>query len=109
MADAAQAIFAMMSYSSGIRTEKRARPANDIASTLLAAEVDGEKLNDIEFDMFFMLLINAGGDTTRNLVSGGMLELIFHPEERARLQADLALLPGAIEEMLRWTTPVVHF
>ena len=109
LADGAKAIFEMMSYSNGIRTEKRARPANDIASTLLAAEVDGEKLTDLEFDMFFMLLINAGGDTTRNLVAGGMHELTFHPEQRARLQADLTLLPAAIEEMLRWTTPVVHF
>jgi cytochrome P450 len=109
LADGAKAIFEMMSYSNGIRTEKRARPANDIASTLLAAEVDGEKLTDLEFDMFFLLLINAGGDTTRNLVAGGVHELIFHPEQRARLQADLTLLPAAIEEMLRWTTPVVHF
>ena len=69
-------------------TPKRARPGDDIASALLAAEVDGEQLSDIEFDMFFMLLINAGGDTTRNLVAGGMLELIEHPEQRARLAAD---------------------
>lgn len=59
--------------------------------------------------MFFMLLINAGGDTTRNLVAGGMLALIEHPEERRRLAADPALLPSAIEEMLRFTSPVVHF
>ena len=109
MADGAKAIFEMMSYSNGIRTEKRARPANDIASALLAAEVDGEKLSDLEFDMFFLLLINAGGDTTRNLVAGGMLELIANPDERRKLTADLTLLPGAIEEMLRWTTPVIHF
>jgi len=109
MADGARAIFEMMSYSNGIRSEKRTRPADDIATTLLAAEVDGEKLTDLEFDMFFMLLINAGGDTTRNLVAGGMLELIHHPEERRKLAADPSLLPGAIEEMLRWVTPVIHF
>ena len=56
-----------------------------------------------------MLLINAGGDTTRNLVAGGMLALVEHPEQWARLRADLGLLPTAIEEMLRWVTPVVHF
>jgi cytochrome P450 len=109
MADGARAIFEMMSYSNGIRTEKRARPANDIVSTLLAADVDGEKLNDLEFDMFFLLLINAGGDTTRNLVAGGTLELLAHPEQLAKLRTDPTLLPSAIEEMLRWTTPVVHF
>ena len=56
-----------------------------------------------------MLLINAGGDTTRNLVAGGMLALIEHPEQWARLRAEPGLLPSAIEEMLRWVTPVVHF
>jgi cytochrome P450 len=108
-ADAAAAIMDMMSYSHALREAKRARPGSDIASALLAAEVDGERLSDVEFDMFFMLLINAGGDTTRNLVAGGMLALLEHPEQYARLRADLGLLPSAIEEMLRWVTPVVHF
>jgi cytochrome P450 len=109
LADGQRAIFEMLSYASGIRDEKRARPANDIASTLLAAEVEGEKLTDLEFDMFFLLLINAGGDTTRNLVAGGMLALLDHPGERRALAADPALLPSAIEEMLRFVSPVVHF
>lgn len=108
-ADGAQAIFQMLSYASGIRTAKRERPANDIASTLLAAEVDGEKLSDLEFDMFFLLLINAGGDTTRNLVAGGMLELLRRPDVLRTLRDEPRLLPGAIEEMLRFCSPVVHF
>lgn len=108
-ADAEGAIMEMMSYSHALREDKRARPGLDIASALLAAELDGERLSDVEFDMFFMLLINAGGDTTRNLVAGGMLALIEHPEQWARLRADPGLLPSAIEEMLRWVTPVVHF
>ena len=108
-ADGAKAIFEMLSYANGIRAEKRERPANDIASTLLAAEVDGEKLTDLEFDMFFLLLINAGGDTTRNLVAGGMLELLRRPDALATLRDEPRLLPGAIEEMLRFCSPVVHF
>ena len=108
-ADIEAAIMEMMSYAHAVREAKRARPGDDIASVLLEAEVDGERLSDVEFDMFFMLLINAGGDTTRNLVAGGMLALIEHPEQWARLRADLRLLPTAIEEMLRWVTPVVHF
>jgi cytochrome P450 len=108
-ADGAQAIFQMLSYANGIRAEKRERPANDIASTLLAAEVDGEQLTDLEFDMFFLLLINAGGDTTRNLVAGGMLELLRRPDVLRTLRAEPRLLPGAIEEMLRYCSPVVHF
>ena len=108
-ADVDAAIAEMMTYSNGIRAAKRAHPGSDIASALLAAEIDGEKLHDIEFDMFFMLLINAGGDTTRNLVAGGMLELIAHRNQYAQLTADRSLLPSAIEEMLRYVTPVIHF
>src|SRR5215470_7094877 len=74
-ADIEAAIREMMSYAHALREAKRAQPGDDIASVLLKAEVDGERLSDIEFDMFFMLLINAGGDTTRNLVAGGMLAL----------------------------------
>jgi cytochrome P450 len=109
MADAQAAIAEMMSYSSRLRAAKHRAPADDIASVLLAAEVDGEQLSELEFDMFFMLLINAGGDTTRNLVAGGMLALLENPAELSRLQADPSLLPSAIEEMLRYVTPVIHF
>jgi cytochrome P450 len=63
----------------------------------------------LEFNLFFMLLINAGGDTTRNLVAGGILALLEHPAERARLAADPALLPTAVEEMLRYVSPVNVF
>ena len=109
IASGTQAIFEMLSYANGIRAAKRERPANDIASTLLASEVDGEKLTDLEFDMFFLLLINAGGDTTRNLVAGGMLELLRRPDVLRSLRDEPRLLPGAIEEMLRFCSPVVHF
>ena len=61
------------------RPRKRAEPGDDIATALLHAEVDGERLTDFEFNLFFMLLLNAGGDTTRNLVAAGTLALIEHP------------------------------
>ena len=83
--------------------------ADDIATSLLHAEVDGQRLTDIEFNFFFMLLIKAGGDTTRNLVAGGMCVLMDHPEERAKLEADPSLLPTAVEEMLRYVSPVIAF
>jgi len=105
---ARDAIVEMLAYSAALRSRKRAQPGSDIASALLAAEVDGEKLGDLEFDGFFLLLINAGGDTTRNLVGGGMLALLEHPAEYARLRADRSLLPTAIEEMLRFVSPVIH-
>ncbi len=108
-ADIGLAVGEMMAYAHGLRAAKRAAPGHDIASTLLAAEVDGARLTDLEFDLFFLLLINAGGDTTRNLVAGGMLELLQRPELLARLRADSRLLPSAIEELLRVVSPVMHF
>jgi len=73
------------------------------------AEVEGSRLAPEEFNSFFLLLLVAGNETTRNLISGGLLGLIEHPEERARLAANAALLPTAVEEMLRWVTPVNLF
>jgi cytochrome P450 len=99
----------MMSYAAGLRAKKRSAPGEDIASVLLEAEIDGARLTDLEFDLFFLLLINAGGDTTRNLVASGMLALIRHPEALAAIRADRSLLPGAIEEMLRYCSPVMQF
>jgi cytochrome P450 len=107
-ASSRNAVADMLAYSAALRARKRAQPGSDIASALLAAEVDGDKLGDLEFDMFFLLLINAGGDTTRNLVGGGMVALLERPAEHARLRADRGLLPSAIEEMLRFVSPVVH-
>ncbi len=99
----------MLAYAGELRTAKRKEPADDIASVLLAAEIEGERLSDFEFDLFFLLLVNAGGDTTRNLVAGGLLALLEHRDQLAALHADRTLLPTAIEELLRWCTPVVQF
>jgi len=74
----------------------------------VTAGVDGHGLDEMDFNLFFLLLVDAGGDTTRNLVAGGMDALFKHPEERERLTFDLDLLPTAIEEMLRWTSPVIY-
>jgi cholest-4-en-3-one 26-monooxygenase len=74
-----------------------------------SAEVDGEKLSDLEIDLFFLLLSVAGNETTRNLISHGMVALLEHPDQLERVRADRALLPGAVEEMLRWASPVMHF
>lgn len=99
----------MFTYSAGVLAQKRANPGDDLASRLLAAEIDGRRLTDMEFHLFFMLLVDAGGDTTRNLVAGGMLALLERPDEYARLRAGLdALLPTAREELLRFTSPVVY-
>jgi cytochrome P450 len=99
----------MLGYAAGVFEEKRRSPADDLATVLVEAELEGDRLGDDELAWFFLLLINAGGDTTRNLVGGGMQVLFDHPDERARLQADLdGLLDPAIEELLRYVSPVVH-
>jgi cytochrome P450 len=104
------AIMEMLAYAGTVAKEKRANPADDIATTLVQAEVDGDRLTDDEFQWFFLLLVNAGGDTTRNLMAGGLQLLFDNPEQRARLAADIdGILPTAIEEMLRMTTPVIYF
>jgi cytochrome P450 len=99
----------MFQYGTELAARKRETPGDDIATSLLEAEVDGERLNDLEFNMFFLLLINAGGDTTRNLVAAGILAMMEHPDQQARLAAEPSLLPTAIEEMLRYTSPVTAF
>jgi cytochrome P450 len=104
------AVGEMLGYAQTIADLKRREPGDDIATTLVTAEVSGDRLTDSEFQWFFLLLVNAGGDTTRNLLAAGIQLLFDHPEERRRLMADIdGLLPTAIEEMLRFSTPVVNF
>ena len=105
-----QASIEMLTYAQTVAERKRREPGDDIASTLVQASVHGDRLTDAEFQWFFLLLVNAGGDTTRNLVAAGVQLLFEHPAERTRLMADMdALLPSAVEEMLRYTSPVAHF
>jgi cytochrome P450 len=103
------AVLEMLMYAAEVRNTKLKDPRDDISSALVHGVVDGEELTADEFNWFFLLLINAGGDTTRNAVGGGMLALFEHPDERRRLQSDLdRLLPTATDEILRWCSPVVY-
>jgi cholest-4-en-3-one 26-monooxygenase len=104
-----QAQVELFAYAQAMAEERRARPQHDIITTLLQSEVDGDRLTELELNLFFLLLAVAGNETTRNLTAHGMLALFDHPEERKKLQADMSLLPSAIEEMLRWGTPVMYF
>jgi cholest-4-en-3-one 26-monooxygenase len=106
--DTMNAFVEMFAYANDLAAHKRANPSDDIVSVLLQAEVEGERLTDLEFDVFFELLAVAGNETTRNLISHGMLALIENPEQRAKLLADRSLLPGAVEEMLRYASPVMY-
>ncbi|MBV9989812.1 MAG: cytochrome P450 [Alphaproteobacteria bacterium] len=105
----AMAVFKMFEYGRKVIDEKRARPGEDLATRLLQAEVDGKRLEDIEFLLFFLLLVDAGGDTTRNLLSSGLIALLSNPDQLAWLMADLpGRVASAREELLRYTTPVVY-
>jgi cholest-4-en-3-one 26-monooxygenase len=106
--DATGAAMELFRYANDLAAEKRAHPGDDIVSTLLAAEVDGERLTDLEFDLFFELLAVAGNETTRNLISHGMLALAENPDQRDLLLGDPSLLPGAVDEMLRYASPVMY-
>jgi cholest-4-en-3-one 26-monooxygenase len=105
----AQAMTEMFMYADGLASEREAEPRDDLMSVLLEAEVDGEKLTKFQIEVFFMLLQNAGSETTRNLITTGTLALLQHPEQLAWLRENLDQLPVAIEELLRYVTPVIHF
>ncbi|MCJ7672115.1 MAG: cytochrome P450, partial [Acidimicrobiia bacterium] len=106
--DAMEAAMEMFVYANELAAKKRENPGDDIISVLLNAEVEGERLTDIEFDLFFQLLAVAGNETTRNLISHGMLALLENPDQMARLAADPTLLPSAVDEMLRYASPVMY-
>ena len=104
-----EALMQVYSYAEELAAERRLRPKQDLISVLLDAEVEGEKLNELELDLFFLLLIVAGNETTRNLMSGAMTAFFDHPDQWELLRKDRSLLPSAVEEMLRYVTPVMHF
>ncbi|MBI3965840.1 MAG: cytochrome P450 [Chloroflexi bacterium] len=97
-------------YGDRLIAQKRREPADDILSLIVHARIDDAtpQLNDRELRAFFNLLFLGGVETTRNTIAGGLLALIEHPDELARLRHEPALLRTGIEEMLRWTSPSVH-
>lgn len=97
----------MYDYGQQLIAAKRAQPGDDMLSVVANASLDDDlpPLSEVELYLFFSLLFSAGAETTRNAVAGGLLALIEHPDQLRRLRADPALLPTAVEEMVRWTTP----
>jgi cytochrome P450 len=100
---AGEALAALMTR---LAVERRSRPADDLTTALVTTEVDGERLTSQEIASFFILLLVAGNETTRNAISQGVLALSEHPAERARWAADPGLTRTAVEEIVRWTSPV---
>jgi cytochrome P450 family 142 subfamily A polypeptide 1 len=106
MQDAAQAFEEYVAYQRRVIADRRARPRDDLVSILVHAEIDGERLDDEELEMEALLILIGGDETTRHVLSGGMYQLLLHPEQRATLARDPARIPTAVEEMLRWVSPI---
>jgi pimeloyl-[acyl-carrier protein] synthase len=97
---------AMLDYFSDLIPERRQTTRDDLLSLLIAAEEQGDRLSEGELLITCILLFVAGHETTVNLIGNGLLALLNHPDELAKLRADLTLLPGAVEELLRYDSPV---
>jgi cytochrome P450 len=104
-----EAAMNMYMYADQMVEIRKTEPHDDLISVLMEGEVEGERLTQMQIDVFFLLLQNAGSETTRNLITTGTLALLQHPDQLERLRNDLSLLPNAIEELLRHATPVVQF
>ncbi|QDQ98640.1 cytochrome P450 [Tomitella fengzijianii] len=108
-ADGEMAAAEIFLYANELAAQRRANPRDDIITALVQPDEDGHMLSEVEFNMFFVLLVIAGNETTRNSATGGMLALIDHPGQWDRLRADPSLAPTAVDEVLRWITPVMDF
>ncbi|OAN35790.1 cytochrome [Mycolicibacterium iranicum] len=96
-------------YATELADDRRVNPGDDLTTALVAAELDGERLTSAEVASFFILLVVAGNETTRNAISHGLLALSRYPEERQRWWSDYsALAPTAVEEIVRWASPVAY-
>ena len=96
-------------YFFALTAERRNHPGHDLASVIANATIDGRPMADMETISYYIIVATAGHDTTSSSIAGGLQALIEHPDQLARLQADMSLLPSAVDEMIRWVTPVKHF
>jgi cytochrome P450 len=103
------ALLDMFGYFNGVTAARRENPTEDLASAIANARIDGEPLSDIETVSYYLIVATAGHDTTSATIAGGLQALIENPDQLVQLRDDLALMPRATEEMIRWVTPVRHF
>lgn len=109
LASLIQTVADFVAYFDGITADRRADPTDDLASVIANGIIDGEPIGHKEQLGYYIIAATAGHDTTSNAMSGGLHALIERPDELARLQADPSLLATAVDEMIRWTSPVKHF
>ena len=107
--EARGAAIEMYMYSNELAKQRRLNPRDDIVTALLNADVNGDQLSEMDFDLFFLLLAVGGNETTRNALAHGMHALIDHPDQFRMLVENPALVPSATEEILRWASPVMYF
>jgi cytochrome P450 len=96
-------------YFSALTASRRANPTEDLASAIANGRVDGELMSDMDTLSYYVIVTSAGHDTTKDAISGGLLALIQNPDELERLRNNMDLMPTAVEEMIRWSTPVKEF
>ncbi len=96
-------------YFARLTASRREHPTDDLASAIANGRVDGEPLSDVDTASYYVIVVSAGHDTTKDAISGGLLALIENPGELERLRQNMDLMPTAVEEMVRWSTPVKEF
>jgi len=104
-----QAAMELYAYAADLYSKKRLDPHEDLMSVLTQVELEGDKLSELELELFFLLLTVAGNETTRNLISGAMYTFFQNPDQWEKLRNDRSLMAKAVEEMLRYVTPVMNF
>jgi len=104
-----QAQIEMFMYANALAARRREEPRDDLVTTLFNAEINGDRLSEMDFNLFFLLLAVAGNETTRNALSHGIHTLIEHPEQYRMLVDDPSMVASATEEILRWASPVMYF
>ena len=102
------AAHALFEFGRALGAERRAQPADDLVSRLISSEIDGDRLSDQEFCNFFQLLVFAGNETTRTAISNGLIALMEHPDQLELLHDHPELIPNAVEEVIRYASPVLH-
>jgi cytochrome P450 len=104
-----QTVMELFQYFNAVIEDRRAHPTDDLASVVANARIDGELVNIVDAASYYVIIATAGHDTTSSSIAGGLHALLQHPDQLDRLRADPSLVPSAVEEMIRWVTPVKQF
>ena len=104
-----QTLTEFFQYFTAMTADRRANPGDDVASVIANAKIDGETIGDLEAMSYYIIVATAGHDTTSSSTAGGVLALMQHPDELAKLMADPSISHLTVDEAIRWVSPVKHF